>query len=111
MAISKELLEKVNYYGKLAKERELTKEEKEEQLAVRAEYLKEFRSGMKQMLDNVDVLKQVTVAKPLAEVNSKLSTVDGITEIKQIGFNLTEVTYNVKHHDANSIISRFATKF
>lgn len=110
MAISKELLEKVNYYGKLSKERDLTKEEKDEQLKVRAEYLKEFRAGMKQVLDNVDVLKQVTVAKSLSEVKSTLDAEDGIMEIKQIGFNLTEVTYNVKHHDANSIISKFAIK-
>ncbi len=110
MAISKELLEKVNYYGKLSKERKLTNEEKEEQLKVRAEYLKEFRAGMKQVLDNVDVLKQVTVAKSLAEVKATLDAEDGIMEIKQIGFNLTEVTYNVKHHDANSIISKFAIK-
>ncbi len=110
MAISKELLERVNHFGKLAKERELTSDEKKEQAKVRAEYLKEFRAGMKQVLDNVDVLKQVTVAKPLADVSNTLSDVDGITEIKQIGFNLTEVTYNVKHHDANSIISRFAVK-
>ncbi len=110
MAISKELLEKVNYYGKLAKERELTKDEKAEQIKVRAEYLKEFRSGMRQVLDNVDVLKQVTIAKTLKDVESILSDVEGIMEIKQIGFNLTEVTYNVKHHDANSIISKFAVK-
>ncbi len=110
MAISKELLEKVNYYGKLAKERELTAAEKDEQIKVRAEYLKEFRSGMRQVLDNVDVLKQVTIAKPVKDVEQTLAPVEGITSIKQIGFNLTEVTYNVKHHDANSIISKFATK-
>lgn len=110
MAISKELLEKVNYYGKLAKERELTSEEKEQQIKVRAEYLKEFRNGMRQVLDNVDVLKQVTIAKPSKDVEDTLNEVEGIMEIKQIGFNLTEVTYNVKHHDANSIISKFAVK-
>lgn len=110
MAISKELLEKVNYYGKLAKERELTTEEKEQQIKVRAEYLKEFRAGMRQVLDNVDVLKQVTIAKSSKDVENTLCEVEGIMEIKQIGFNLTEVTYNVKHHDANSIISKFAIK-
>lgn len=110
MAISKELLEKVNYYGKLAKERELTAEEKDEQIKVRAEYLKEFRSGMRQVLDNVDVLKQVTIAKSLIDVEQTLNDVEGIASIKPVGFNLTEVTYNVKHHDANSIISKFAVK-
>ncbi|WOO87318.1 DUF896 domain-containing protein [Mollicutes bacterium LVI A0039] len=109
MAISKELLEQVNYYGKLAKERELTKEEKAQQLKLRAEYLQEFRAGMKQVLDNVDVVKQVTVAKPLEAVESTLKNTPGITEIKQVGFNLTEVTYNVKHHDANSILNKFAS--
>lgn len=110
MAITKELLEKVNYYGKLSKERKLTDEEKKQQLKIRAEYLKEFRSGMKQVLDNVDVLKQVTIAKPVADVESTLDGLEGITEIKQIGFNLTEITYNIKDHDANSIISKFAVK-
>ncbi len=110
MAISKELLARVNHFGKLAKERELTADEKAEQIKVRAEYLQEFRAGMKQVLDNVDVLKQVTVAKPVTDVESTLDGLDGIMEIKQIGFNLTEVTYNIKHHDANSIISKFAAK-
>lgn len=110
MAISKELLEKVNYYGKLAKERELTEEEKEIQIKARAEYLAEFRDGMRQVLDNVDVLQQVTIAKSYQDVHATLNELEGITEIKQIGFNLTEVTYNVKHHDAKSIINQFATK-
>lgn len=107
MAISKELLEEINYYGKLAKERDLTSDEKDRQAKLRAEYLKEFRSGMKQVLDNVDVLKQVTVAKPLAFVEDTLKDLEGIKDIKQIGFNLVEVTYNVKHHDANSILTKF----
>lgn len=110
MAISKELLAEVNYYGKLAKERELTSEEKEKQIKVRAQYLEQFRAGMREVLDNVDVLKQITIAKSYHVVHATLNEVEGITEIKQIGFNLTEVTYNVKHHDANSIISQFATE-
>ncbi len=110
MAISKELLEKVNYYGKLSKERELTEEEKKEQLAARAEYLAEFKAGFKQVLDNVDVLKQVQIAKHVDDVKTTLADIEGITEIKAVGFNLTEVTYNVKHHDANSIITKFAVK-
>lgn len=110
MAISEKLLEEVNYYGKLAKERELTSEEKEAQIKARAKYLEEFRGGMRQVLDNVDVVKQVTIAKSLKDVEQTLNEVEGITAIKQVGFNLTEVTYNVKHHDANSIISKFAAK-
>lgn len=108
MAIKKETLEQVNYYANLAKERELTSEEKKQQAKVRSKYLEEFSAGMRQILDNVDVLKQVTIAKPVTVVKEKLQNLEGITEIKEIGFNLTEVTYNVKNHDANSIISKFA---
>lgn len=107
MAISKELLEKVNEFARIAKQRELTSEEKEEQKKVRSQYLKEFRSGMKQVLDNVDVVRNVTIAKPLKEVEDKLKEVEGIECIKEVGFNLTEVTFNVKYHDEKSIINLF----
>ncbi len=104
MAINKETLEKVNYYAKLSKERELTSEEKKQQDKVRKQYLAQFRSGMKQMLDNVDVLKQITVAKSYEEVHAKYHQVDGIHEIKAVGFNMTEITYNVKVHDAKTLL-------
>lgn len=107
MAISKEVLEKVNEFARIAKQRELTAEEKEEQKKVRSQYLQEFRSGMKQVLDNVDVVRNVTIAKPLKEVKKKLDGVEGIECIKEVGFNLTEVTFNVKHHDEKSIIKLF----
>lgn len=110
MAISKELLEEINKYAKLAKERELTEEENKARQAARKEYLAEFKAGFKQVLDNVDVLKEVTVARSYEEVHGTLNTVDGITEITEIGFNLTKVTYNIKHHDANSILSNFGSK-
>ncbi len=107
MAITKELLEEVNYYGKIAKERQLTDDEKQRQKEVREKYLQQFRSGMKQVLDNVDVLKKIPISKSHFEVERKLKGKEGIFEIKKIGFNMTEVTYNIKNYDANELLNIF----
>ncbi len=47
-----ELLKRINELANLSKERALTPEEKEEQKALREQYLKNFRAMMRQTLDN-----------------------------------------------------------
>ena len=47
-----EKLDRINELARLAKERELTEEESTERLALRKEYLAEWRQGIEQTLDN-----------------------------------------------------------
>ena len=45
--MEKEKIERINELGRIAKQRELTKEEAEERAALRAEYLEYFRRGIR----------------------------------------------------------------
>ena len=59
---------RINELAKLSKERELTKEEKEEQARLRQEYLAAFRKNMRALLDNtyfVDADGNETPLKPV----------------------------------------------
>lgn len=105
MAISKKLLDEINFYAKLSKERELTIEEKEIQSNLRARYLEQFKEGFKQVMDNVDVYKQLTVAFHCDFVKNKLSGEKGIVECKNLSISLTEITYDIKLTTPQSIIA------
>ena len=45
--MEKQKIDRINELGRLSKERELTEEEKNEQKALREEYLKEVRAALK----------------------------------------------------------------
>jgi uncharacterized protein YnzC (UPF0291/DUF896 family) len=49
-----ELVEKINEYTKLAKERELTAEEAEEREALRKEYVQRVRSNLRTSLEGIE---------------------------------------------------------
>ena len=51
-----ELIKRINFLSKKAKTEGLTEEEKEEQAKLRAEYIRQFRQGMLNTLDNVYVM-------------------------------------------------------
>ncbi len=51
-------LDRINALARLAKERELTAEEKEEQKRLRAAYLEEFRQGFRQTLLETTVVDE-----------------------------------------------------
>ncbi|MCX5774217.1 MAG: DUF896 domain-containing protein [Fusobacteria bacterium] len=51
-----ELLAKINQLAKIAKERELTQEEKMEQQHLRKIYLDGFRSNLKSHLDSIKII-------------------------------------------------------
>lgn len=51
-------LDRINALARLAKERELTPEEKEEQKQLRAAYLEEFRQGFRQTLLETTVVDE-----------------------------------------------------
>ncbi len=54
--MTEELLKRINFLAKKSKAEGLSPEEKEEQAALRAQYIKEFRQGMENTLGNVYVV-------------------------------------------------------
>jgi uncharacterized protein YnzC (UPF0291/DUF896 family) len=54
--LSKEKIRRINELAKKAKQASLTEEEAKEQAALRREYLDNFRSSMKNTIENVKVL-------------------------------------------------------
>ncbi len=54
--LSQEKISRINQLAKLAKSRELTREEKAEQESLRKEYIKSFRASFKKQLDNIEIV-------------------------------------------------------
>lgn len=52
----KDIIEKVNYFSKLAKTRPLTAEEAEERHKYRQLYLEKFRAQVRAHLDNIEIV-------------------------------------------------------
>lgn len=52
----KDIIEKVNYFSKLARTRELTAEEIEERQKYRNLYLEKFRAQVRAQLDNIEIV-------------------------------------------------------
>lgn len=55
----KNIIEKVNYYSKLAKTRELTTEEKQSREEYRRAYIDQFKAQVKGHLDNVKIVDKL----------------------------------------------------
>ncbi|WP_426709814.1 DUF896 domain-containing protein [Cetobacterium sp. SF1] len=55
----KDVITKINYYAKIAKERELTVEEQEERAEYRKKYLEHFRAQVRGHLDRIKIVDQV----------------------------------------------------
>lgn len=55
----KEIIEKVNYFSKLAKTRPLTEEEAAERHKYRQLYLEKFRAQVKAQLDNIEIVDDI----------------------------------------------------
>lgn len=54
--MTEELIKRINFLSKKSKSEGLTESEKEEQAKLRAEYIRQFKQGMLNTLDNVYVL-------------------------------------------------------
>ena len=52
----KDIIAKVNYFSKLARERELTEAEKEERQKYRQMYLEQFKAQIRGHLDNIKIV-------------------------------------------------------
>ena len=66
-----ELIKRINELAKKKKSAGLTKEEAEEQIELRQQYLDKFREGFKQRLENIDVETSDGKVKPLTEFKKK----------------------------------------
>ena len=58
--LSKEKIERINELARKQKSGELTREEKNEQSRLRAEYLESFRKSFRQQLENVHFVEDMT---------------------------------------------------
>ena len=54
----KDIIEKVNYYTKLSKERKLTEEEINDREIYRRMYLDQFKAQVKKHLDNIEIVHE-----------------------------------------------------
>lgn len=54
--LPKEKIERINTLARLAKTRELTKEEKKEQVNLRKEYIQVFRKSFRRQLDSIEIV-------------------------------------------------------
>lgn len=52
----KDIIAKVNYFSKIARERELTEAEKEERQKYRQIYLEQFKAQVRGHLDNIKIV-------------------------------------------------------
>lgn len=52
----KDIIAKVNYFSKIARERELTEVEKEERQKYRQMYLEQFKAQVRGHLDNIKIV-------------------------------------------------------
>ena len=56
--MASELIERINALAKKSREEGLTPEEKDEQARLRQEYIKGFRQGLKNTLENVYIMDE-----------------------------------------------------
>ena len=54
----KDIIEKVNYYAKLSRERKLTEEEIKDREIYRRMYLDQFKAQIKKHLDNIEIVDE-----------------------------------------------------
>ena len=66
-----ELVKRINELAKKKKTAGLTKEEAQEQIELRQQYLDKFREGFKKRLDNIDVETPDGKVRPLTDYKKK----------------------------------------
>ena len=54
----KDIIEKVNYYAKLSRERKLTEEEIKDREIYRRMYLDQFKAQVKKHLDSIEIIDE-----------------------------------------------------
>lgn len=77
----KDKLARINELAKIAKERELTKEETDERAGLRKEFLENFRAGFRQQLSNIKVVHSEEVTEAIEEeIEEEIEEVEEIAE-------------------------------
>lgn len=56
--IDQKLIDRINYLANKSKKEGLTEEEKQEQAELRQEYLRLFKEGFRQRLENIEIVKE-----------------------------------------------------
>lgn len=69
--MEKEKLERIGILSRLSKERELTAEEKKEQMELRGEYIAEMRASLKHTLDHTYIQKPDGTREKLRQKSDK----------------------------------------
>ncbi len=107
MAISQELIDEINVLAQKKKAGTITESELEKQKELRAEYIKQFRGNMRQILDNTDVLKEYSISK-FNTNKSELSKFDNDDRIVRIENKTTEyvITYKVNEITQTEIMKK-----
>lgn len=100
MAITKELIERINELAALKKAGKITDEELKEQAELRKEYLKQFRGNMKQVLDNTDILNEMRVSKFVTN-KKELERLDNVDSVMRITDEPTEYVIAYKINEIN----------
>ena len=77
----KDIIEKVNYYAKLSKERKLTEEEIKDREIYRRMYLDQFKAQVKEHLDNIEIF-----AKEIIKTQAKRNLGNGFKFSKDTVF-------------------------
>lgn len=57
----KDIIEKVNYYSRLSKKRELSEEEKKEREHFRKLYIEQFKNQVRGHLENIEIIDETKI--------------------------------------------------
>ncbi len=104
MEIDSKLITRINELANLKKTKGLTHDQEQEQAKLRQEYLVLFRGNMTAVMENVEVLNELVIAKILIteEILQVLNDDDRILRIKLQNHEYI-ITYNIKQIDPPTI--------
>lgn len=105
MAISKEVIERINILARKKKAEGLTSEEILEQKKLREEYIREFKTNVKSTLNNIDLVDKLTLSPKeydYEDVLEKLKMNTAIKKISNTNENI-EILYDYKNIDQKKI--------
>ncbi len=102
MAISQELIDEINELAAKKKAGTITEAELKQQKELRAEYIKQFRGNMRQILDNTDVVKEHKISK-FNTTRKELEKLNNDDRIVRIEEKTTEFVITYKVNDIEPI--------
>ena len=105
----KDKLARINELAKIAKERELSKEEADERAVLRKEFLENFRAGFRQQLSNIKVVSPEEVTEEIEEIEEEIEEIEGIDEEmeEEIEMEIEEEIEERFEEEINEITEKF----